>query len=165
MKNWPLISVTTQKEHTPSDFLIYTFTSLKTNTVAKGCVAIRENVSTLRIQKSHFSLQAVKLHENYDVYVLKADLDQAVKFPKASIFLRQMVGKVYTDEALKSATPRGFPGRGKGRSACRKKKTLPRLHPDGLDALLGKMTSMVIFPCLLQSAPLDLFGHAQFRPP
>ena len=58
-----------------------------------------------------------------------------------------MVETIYTVEALNNATPQGFPARSRGTRKLKREKVLPRLHPDGRDALLGecKLTVSVHF--------------------
>jgi len=101
----------------------------------------------------------VQLHEDHPtVFVLKKDLDKHMKSPTASIFLRQMVDKVYTREALRSATPGGFSARGKGKVYYKKKARAvkPRLHPDGLEALAGKF---FCFTLAVTSLKTETFGY------
>ncbi|KAJ1518986.1 hypothetical protein ONE63_011403 [Megalurothrips usitatus] len=83
--------------------------------------------------------KVVKLHSNYDVFVRQKDIAFAVANSKTTInFVRLMVDKIYTREALEGSTAQGFPARGGGRKKMRKQKVLPRLHPDGRAALLEK---------------------------
>lgn len=82
------------------------------------------------------------MHDNYEVYCKERDLDTALASSKSvTQFIRTMVDKIYTPEALANSTPQGFPARSQGKKKLKKGKVLPRLHPDGREALLGEFNS------------------------
>lgn len=73
------------------------------------------------------------------MYVLSHELEDAkIKATTPMQFIRSMVEKVYTLEALKSSTAQGFPPRSKGAKKLKKVEVLPALHPAGRLAILGK---------------------------
>lgn len=87
----------------------------------------------------------MKLHENYEVFVKKSELDSALTNARTPMnFIRTMVDKIYTPQALAGATAQGFPARCIGKKRMKKRVVLPRLHPDGREALLGKRN--LVFP-------------------
>lgn len=81
----------------------------------------------------------MKLNDKYNVYVLKNDHERMSLAKTCKSYCGKMVDKIYTLEALRSATPRGFPPRGKGRSSYKKKAVPPMLHQDGIAALIGEV--------------------------
>jgi len=70
---------------------------------------------------------------------MKRDVDTLSASKTVSIYLANMVDKIYTLPALQGATPKGLPPRSKGSKYCKDITVLPRLHPEGMDALLGKL--------------------------
>ena len=78
------------------------------------------------------------MHEDYEVYALKEDIDEAESSKSTSQYVRRMCIAVYTPNALKNATPSGFPCRGKGRDTYKNGGLLPRLHPHGIKAIISK---------------------------
>ena len=74
-----------------------------------------------------------------EVYAKSRDIQEAATTAvTTSAFIRKMVTKVYTLEALLAATPTGYPPRGKGVKYYRKRGVPPRLHPDGWKAIFGE---------------------------
>lgn len=95
----------------------------------------------------------MKLHEKYEIYVDKSELAKAEKLSSGLNFMRFMVDKVFTKDALQNATPQGYPPRGKGRKCYKDADVLPRLHPDGFDALQGELLpfqTLIYFLMFLQ---------------
>ncbi|XP_052129567.1 protein FAM133B-like [Frankliniella occidentalis] len=85
---------------------------------------------------------AVKLQEPYEVYIKESDLNDALSNSgSVTQFIRQLTPKVYTQDALVNATPLGYSDRSKGRKHCG--AALPRLHPDGRSAILGKSSNLI----------------------
>ena len=82
--------------------------------------------------------QVIKLHPDYEVYVSISARDSAALAKSCKSYISQLVDKVYTQEALQSATPKGFPPRGKGRKKLREKAVMPQLHPHGKLAIVGE---------------------------
>ena len=96
----------------------------------------------------------VKLWPTYKVYVKESDLAEAENCPTLTSFVRKMVDKVYSTEALTNATPSGMPPRGKGVQFYTKRGVPPRLHPDGFKALFGKFSGT---RHSLLEVPIDMF--------
>ena len=82
----------------------------------------------------------VKLHKDFEVYVDKSAYTCAVGGKTCKSYVSQIVDKVYTTIALQSATPKGFPPRGKGKKKIRDKPVMPQLHPHGIKAIVGELT-------------------------
>ena len=51
---------------------------------------------------------------------------------------------MFTKDSLQNATPEGYPPQGKGRKSYKDADVLPRLHPDGFDALQGELLAFQI---------------------
>lgn len=70
---------------------------------------------------------------------MEEELNSTMNSAKSvTMFIRNMVEKIYTEEALRNCTPQGYPARSKGKDKLKKEETKCRLHPEGRDALLGK---------------------------
>lgn len=92
-----------------------------------------------------FVFQAVQIHPSYEVYTLKNILDKALNLTKsASICCRLLIDHVYTAEALRNSSAFGYPPRGKGSNNVTQAQVLPRLDPNGLDAIIG-MFNLFVF--------------------
>ena len=76
------------------------------------------------------------------MYVKETDLEQMLQARSIKSFVSKMIDKIYTREVLKNATPSGFPPRGNGRSSYKSKPIPPMTHPDGISALIGKVSKM-----------------------
>ena len=84
--------------------------------------------------------QAVQIYPSYEVYTLKHFLDKALStFKSASICCRFLIDHVYTPEALRNASAFGYPPRGKGSRIITQDQVLPRLDPDGIDAMISML--------------------------
>ena len=78
------------------------------------------------------------MHKDFEVYAQEDDIDDAEECNSSTKYIRRMMVAVYTKEAMKRATPTGFPARGKGKSHLIQKDNLPRLHPHGIKAIISK---------------------------
>jgi len=86
-----------------------------------------------------FLFQVVKVHSDHNVYILKADLDQALNQAKSpQTFIKSLVPQVFTEAALKGSTAQGYPSRNMGRKKLKQRHVLPRLDPEGRKAILSK---------------------------
>ncbi|KAK3910134.1 Halomucin [Frankliniella fusca] len=86
---------------------------------------------------SEASEDVVKLHANHNVFIPKKSLDSITKESKSMpLLIRNLVREVFTKEALQGSTAQGFPNRVIGRKKLRKTDVLPRLDPDGREAVL-----------------------------
>ncbi|KAJ1529904.1 hypothetical protein ONE63_006634 [Megalurothrips usitatus] len=85
------------------------------------------------------SPDAEKIHPGYEVYTLKHLLEKALNTTKsASICCRMLLENVFTQDALQNASAFGFPPRGKGADGLKQSQVLPRLDPNGIDALIAR---------------------------
>ncbi|KAK3919932.1 Halomucin [Frankliniella fusca] len=86
---------------------------------------------------SETSDNVVKVHGDYDVYIPKKQFESITKEAKSlPLLIRDLVRAVFTKEALKGSTAQGYPNRIIGRKKLRQKDVLPRLDPDGREAIL-----------------------------
>lgn len=84
-------------------------------------------------------MQVVRVHSNYSVYTNESKLQEALTTAKSPcVFIKSIVGHVYTPEALKGSTAQGFPSRHKGAKKLKQKDVLPGLDPAGRNAILSK---------------------------
>lgn len=80
----------------------------------------------------------MQLHEDYEVYVKEADLSSVSSAAATPMgFIRNMVEKVYTEDAIMNCTAQGFPARSKGSKKLKKMVVQPAIHPDGRAAIIG----------------------------
>ena len=71
------------------------------------------------------------------MYVMQTSLDSAIKTcANQKIFVKNLLLQVYTKEAMIKSTLQGFPPRGKRSEYYRKHPVPPRLHPDGVAAII-----------------------------
>ena len=81
----------------------------------------------------------MRVHNDYPVFILKTDLDAALKGAKSpQTFINDVVGKVFTSQCLKGSTAHGYPNRNQGSSKLRQKDVLPRVDPNGFKAIISK---------------------------
>lgn len=85
-----------------------------------------------------FCFQAQKVHDDYEVYADRDDIEEAEESNSATKYIRAMMTAVYTRQSMKQATPSGFPARGKGTKHIKEEESRPRLHPHGIKAILSK---------------------------
>lgn len=87
----------------------------------------------------------MRVHEKHAVFIKSNDLDDALAQAKSpQQFIKLLVEAVYTEAALCGSTAQGYPSRSGGERHMRNSVVLPRLHPDGRSAIIGKLLSCCV---------------------
>lgn len=82
----------------------------------------------------------VRVHEDYNVYISKKVLDEILRESKSvQLFIKSLVRNVFTKEALQGSTAQGYPNRVLGSTKLNQNAVLPRLDPEGRDAIISKL--------------------------
>ncbi|KAK3931505.1 hypothetical protein KUF71_006523 [Frankliniella fusca] len=86
---------------------------------------------------------AILVHEKFpNVFIPKDTLEKIVSNAKSlPLMVKHLIQNVFTKEALTGSTAQGFPNRVQGTKKLRQKDVLPRLDPDGREAILRRFTS------------------------
>ncbi|XP_026289501.1 uncharacterized protein DDB_G0271670-like isoform X1 [Frankliniella occidentalis] len=86
---------------------------------------------------------AVKVHDKYEVYIPESTLNQIIKDARSlPLLVKHLVQNVFTKEALHGSTAQGYPNRVLGRHYLRQSEVLPRLDPNGREAIMQRALSV-----------------------